>query len=442
MEDNSLESLTAFFEWCYQSYQNDTHTVPDLLHNLHKKAIPMAQNFRAKAIRAIKLALRSLILIIPHMELSCLKSKVDGHPGVIPGLVYRAWHGIWDWVSFLHTHCIMERSLGETLRIASLHCIPRALASFGWHAGLRKSMLETPGYLTIFLRHWEEECSYVSQPELAWDELYFCIALEQLLLYRDEDDNVVAAIVNATEGGAETVSRIALDQLLYQLQSVKKGGRMQLDSLCFDLTIIWHLSSGLSSAALRPLLCRGLAPTIATFLRLLRSRTSGLDEIPSVIDRAVAATFSIISTILFTSNGPAWVSQLIDAGLVPGILDSGLWLSNMLPDMPSSVSAGVFGHLQQYLVYRSVLRSVKKTLKDVKRMQENQVVSGTLWEGYLAFEKIASHRLEVKAMFDKEVALGLQPGFLGCDTREVSVQFQILKEIWIEHIYPVFDKNR
>ena len=94
----------------------------------------------------------------------------------------------------------------------------------------------------------------------------------------------------------------------------------------------------------------------------------------------------------------------------------------MLPGMPSSVSPGVFYHLQQYLIYHSILHSIKKTLKDVKQIKKNQVASGALWKGYLVFEKIMSHCLEV--------VLGLQPEYLGYDTQKVNVQFHILKWKW------------
>jgi hypothetical protein len=66
-------------------------------------------------------------------------------------------------------------------------------------------------------------------------------------------------------------------------------------------------------------------------------------------------------------------------------------------------------------VYCSVLRCVRKTLKDVKWIQENQDVSDPLWEAYFVFEKIALDQLELRGMFDTEVALGLEPGFLGCN---------------------------
>jgi hypothetical protein len=285
-------------------------------------------------------------------------------------------------------------------------------------------MIETPGLLVILVRHWTEEDTYAKKPELLWNNPYFALALDQLLQYEQAADReVVIAIADAVDGSAETASRVALKQLSARLQYLKNGNPLQLDSsICFYLMVIHHLSSGSFSTNLRPLLCQGLTPAIAKFLNLLRPVTNHQPvEVPHGIDHCMLATFSIVCTILFSANGPAWVSQFIDAGLVPGILSAGVWLRRLRPDLPSSVAHGVFGYLERYLVYRSVLRSVRKTLKDVKRMRGDQDVSGPLWQEYFVFEKISLQRLDLKAMFDKEVDLGLEPGFLGCKNRAVSV---------------------
>jgi len=103
------------------------------------------------------------------------------------------------------------------------------------------------------------------------------------------------------------------------------------------------------------------------------------------------------------------------------LLGSRSSLEHIDSTFPSAISTGVFGHLQRYLVYRSVLRSVKKTLKDVRWMKNGQQLAEPLWQQYLVFEKIALNRLELKTMFDKEVALGSDPGHSGCEKRDVSV---------------------
>jgi hypothetical protein len=420
----SLRSYSAFVEWCKKDC--DEETIVDILRNVHSKKIPASQNFRAKAIQAIKMALRSLFLFLPLMAIECRNKKVVGYPFIFAKLVHKSWCGIWEWVSFLHTHCVVAQSLGETLKVASLHFIPKALESFGWYAGLRRSMITTPGLFAILVSHWVEEDTYVTQPKLEWDQCHFANCLDQLLLYYSsgykEDGEVVLAITNAVDGGPETVSRVALKQLSARLQYVEDEDSPHLHTVCFNLMVIHRLSSGSSLANLQQLLCQGLAPTIVKFLNILPSKVGCRDdEIPLVIDNCMLATISIVSTILFSANGPAWVSQLIDAGLVPGMLSSGRWLEHIDSTFPSAISTGVFSHLQRYLVYRSVLRSVKKTLKDVRWMKNGQHLAEPLWQQYLVFEKIALNRLELKTMFDKEVALGSDPGHSGCEKRDVSV---------------------
>jgi hypothetical protein len=422
MEENSLQSFPAFIEWCEQNRGQETMT--SLLNNLRGEKIPTSPKFRAKALRAIKMALRSLFLIVAWMNVERSYTKLDGYPHVISGMVHKSWHAIWDWVSFLHMHCIVEQSLGKTLEIASLHAIPLALGSLGWHAGLRKSMLRTPGLLAILVRHWVKEDTYLQLAELEWHTRDFAIALDQLLTYEQKEDrDVIVAMADVVEGGPETASRIALEQLSAQLPYIEDENSHHLPTVCFNLMIIHHLSSGSSPANLQLLLCNGLAPIIAKFLNILRPKTYCEEsEVPPVIDHCMLATFSIVSTILLSANGPAWVAQLIDAGLVSGILSSGLWLQHLASDLPTSISSGVFGRLREYLVYRSVLRSIKnKMLKEVRCIKDTQHLSEPLWQEYLVFEKLALQRLEIKASFDKEVALGLEPGYLGCENRDVSI---------------------
>jgi hypothetical protein len=71
-------------------------------------------------------------------------------------------------------------------------------------------------------------------------------------------------------------------------------------------------------------------------------------------------------------------------------------------------------------VYRSVLRTIGKALEDVKRIQDGRDVSGPMWKIFFSFQEAASRRLAVKAMFDKDIQSGLEPGFTGCDNRLVG----------------------
>jgi hypothetical protein len=54
-------------------------------------------------------------------------------------------------------------------------------------------------------------------------------------------------------------------------------------------------------------------------------------------------------------------------------------------------------------------------------MKNGQYLAEPLWQQYLVFEKIALNCLELKTMFDKEVALGSDPGHSGCEKQDMSV---------------------
>lgn len=406
--DPSLQTLETFFSWCAETAHEDKDT-PALLRNLHHDKIPTVSGHSADSIQVIKVALRSLVSL----------ERLDGSRAEISKMIQEAWSDhLWGWLEFLHTRCVIEQSLGETLMLVSLRLIPRILGHLAWHLGLRESVIRTPGCLDILLRHWVEEETYVKKPQMAWGMRYFALALDKLLCYSEGDDDEILVIIgDAIEGGRDAVARIALNQLSAQL---KDGNDRMIvfDVISFNLTVIDFFVSGSSSATLRSLLCQGLMVTIARFLNKLDRTTFATDN--ESLQSCIIAALSIVSTVLFSANGHSWISQCIDAGLISGVLCSERWLHALGPIFPSRISGTVFGYLQPYLVYRSVLRTIGKALEDVKRIQAGRDVSGPMWKIFFSFQKAASRRLAVKAMFDKDIQSGLEPGFTGCGNRLVG----------------------
>lgn len=248
--------------------------------------------------------------------------------------------------------------------------------------------------------------------------------MDQLLRYDErEDKEVVNIIVNATEGGGDAVAHMALKQLTNQMDDARDhhDRPVMTDALCYDLTMINYLTQGSSSATLRSLLCAGLVPAVVRFLNYIDSQNSSAsDDVLDDFKNSMLAASSIIANALFSANGHSWVSQCIDAGLIPAILRSERWLRNIPADFSSLFASGIFTYLQQYLVYRSVLRAVGKALNDVKQMQISRDTSSSFWKDFNTFEEVALYRLALKKIFDLQIEAGSEPGFTGCENHVVS----------------------
>lgn len=288
--------------------------------------------------------------------------------------------------------------------------------------------------MSLLIRHWLEEDLYLLWPELGWDRGCFTAALEQL--YRLElagDLTLMNAITNAADGGIQTIAKVAIKRLIKQIRS----GPIALDSpdwynISIQTSFIHHLSNK-SSVATQSLLYQGLVAAIVKCVYALpREIPHHESEIPSPLGHCVVNIFKIMNSIVTIANGPAKISQALDVGLVQAILKGGLWLQRLkstVSGMDYIASRQLFGHLRQYLVYRSVLRSVQTTLKQVEDLNIDPAGTGAFFEDYIRFRGAAKNRLVVKGLSDQIAGKGDNPGFLGCERKDVGQRY-ILKHLY------------
>jgi hypothetical protein len=117
-------------------------------------------------------------------------------------------------------------------------------------------------------------------------------------------------------------------------------------------------------------------------------------------------------------NGPHFVVRALNNGLLAAFILSWPWIQRIQIDRDcgaSLLSAGFFGILEDYLVYRSVLRSVDKALKVVEGMD----ILVHACEAWVAFQQVASARLHLKEEFDAQSDSRLDRGFFGCAYHDV-----------------------
>jgi hypothetical protein len=417
MNASPPKDLSAFIKTCTLSMHSDS--VSDALVHLQSGKIPDLHSNSLADIEAIKQAIGSLLLLRFVMISSAINRHLPIGPGVAPDLIHSAWQDIWRWIVFLHTHCVIKQARGEIVMQASLWTIPVTLMSFGWHSGLRLSLIRTPGMISMPLaRQWLKADTHPKQ----LDERHFSDALEQLLTYqgadKDTDEEVIAAIVHSTEGGEAVVTRVALQQFGAMLQFQ----RIDFDVLSLFLTLIHNISS--SHPILRPsLLYQGLIPLIASFLRQLPTLASDGDP---VVDRCIYMAYTNLVIFTQTINGPSFIVHGLDKGLLAAFVTSWPLMQQASPELSSSTAIHFFAVLKDYLVYRSVLRSLAKALKEIKRIGV-LALDCKPWE---TFQTFALRRLAVKDEFDEQSESRLDPGFFGCANHNVSEKINVLYAVW------------
>ena len=209
MDDSCSENPSTFLEMCALSVHSNKLT--DVLNHLESGSILGLHSNGLADVEVIKHAIGSLHILGFVMFSSSFHKDQPNGPGAAPDLIHTAWQDIWRWIAFLYTKCITTQAYGEMIMHASLRTIPSTLMMFGWHPGLRLSMIRTPGLIPMLTQQWVQEDTYVKQLELAWNKRHFALALEHLFTYGNDkeyntDKEIVAIIVRAAVGGEAVVT--------------------------------------------------------------------------------------------------------------------------------------------------------------------------------------------------------------------------------------------
>lgn len=200
---------------------------------------------------------------------------------------------------------------------------------------------------------------------------------------------------------------------LQQFDTLLQSKCLDIEPVSLFLTLIHEISC--SHPVLRPsLLCQGLIPTIISFLQHLSPLAS--NENSSAVNRCTMLAITTLIMYTQTINGPSFIVQGLDKGLLVAFVMSWPFIQRAHLEFAAVAATEIFAVLKDYLVYRSVLRSVAKALKVMKRMG----VLASDCEPWVAFEKSALARLHIKDAFDAESGSRLDPGFSGCANNNVG----------------------
>lgn len=136
---------------------------------------------------------------------------------------------------------------------------------------------------------------------------------------------------------------------------------------------------------------QGMVSWVAKLLLWLhkQSRRSPLEEHVASKATVLLGVDTLYKSFL-SPNGPSWVIQALDAG----VLSANLKLCE-----PT-----LFHILCQYLVYKAVVRSVARALRRMERLKSEDSLGGPTREAWIAFEMLAEERISQKRQVDEEEA--------------------------------------
>lgn len=414
MDDASLESLSAFFEWCEQGEKCNLRRH---LRYLESNDIPNSEIPNHSDIESIKLAIRSMHAIRAIIRgIYTGKCKADEN-GISPfELILNAWPGSCHWIHFLHTHCISKACYGETLMSISLRTIPLFLQFFALEDALRSAVIETQGVIVMLTQYWMKEKSFVQHSELEWDKLHYTNTLASLLRYdQAEDTLLLTTIFQSVDGGACQIARVATEHLTFHL--AENDNNLNTGLISFYVYCAYVLLDTNDPAPQKRTAYLVMIPAVTALLCRIPSPEVINTPITSPMDSCLMMCCSILLRVAHLSDGPSWVCQALDEGFLLGLLRSEPWaLRTCSSELISTMSKKLFDLLHQYLVYRSVLRTIANSMKMIR--DDHRAGDGLfpVREGWLSLRNAASERLALRDLFDN----GIDSGYSGCDNVQVS----------------------
>jgi hypothetical protein len=386
--EQKLDKLSRLVESSANAPINEVESV---FQYLDTRRIPASDKPTAKDECAVDLALWAL-LVVSACEGHLKKSRV-----LDPALT-KAWPRIWKWLEFLHIQCCQKSVFGGSFKIRALSMIPNTLMVLGRSNVLRRLATSTAGVITMVAKYWLGEgidAGVEGFFKVAGMARPFTNALDSLLDAEDLTPDRLADVVAAAPGGAKMVARVAIQHL----SDVSSFKQPDFETVYAHLSLINNLSCNSYPSLHLALLNRGMI--LAMVKMLVFCNMQPMDNV-RIAGCVMMCYFTFIDALM-TVNGPSWVVQAFDSGILPALLKSGRRLTQLDAHRRNLCTKLLSDLLCQYLVYRSVLRPIAKALRRTERLQIDEDVAGPLWDGWLLFKSLAEERIAIKDERDDEV---------------------------------------
>lgn len=330
------------------------------------------------------------------VELACLSLLViaacDKHLRVSNALdssLSDIWPSIWRWIDFLHKNCCQKATYGDHMKLRALTLIPATLATLGHSSTLRPLVTTTPNVISMMTKYWADEGKHPAVEaffEAGGLDRPFTRALDSLLDPQNLTPNCLPDVVAAVSGGAPEVARLALKHM----DEISQLSAPKFEVIFCHLSLINNLANNTFSPLHFALLNCGIIPRTIKMLNWINSQSNS----DIVAARSVMICYFTLVDSIMSTNGSSWVNQAFDSGIVPSILHTGHYLTQISEHYRGQCTS-IFPLLCQYLVYHSVLRSVGKFLRRMERRPVQKEIAGPLWDGWLLFQSLAKERLKM-----------------------------------------------
>jgi hypothetical protein len=393
-----------------RSVANNIQSVSQIYAALAPSKIPKPGTSRGQAQRAAKEAGLSLIAV------SSYDLAQNQHAA---SKFLTAWPNIWKWIEFLHSKCIVEVTYGESIMLSSILAIGRVLKTLATNPPICDLMSNTPGVFPMVVHYWSKEGTDMSM-ELANVNGLFTCTLYHLINEGENMSSILPIILDAVEGGAETIARASLEHLSKALDHVP----VDLFDIHCHLILISHFACDEP-----PSLCAAFhsrKPILATMKALDVISTSASCSHPQIKARVTGQCFITTANVLeSTTQTPSELRRVLDDGFLVSLLKSGAQLIHMKEDKREQIIKKIFNFVGRHLVFHSVLGSVAKSLERI-RLDIDGEVARPIRSAWLEFQKAAEERLVCRKRFDEDEKSATGPGY-GCQRQEVSSPYSLLQ---------------
>ncbi|KAJ6606916.1 hypothetical protein B0H10DRAFT_1819325 [Mycena sp. CBHHK59/15] len=312
-------------------------------------------------------------------------SEFTTHPDLRSRII-GSWPGIFKWLCYLYDQRIVTEKNSDTVqaRITTLCTVIRDLYR---DEKVRNSIRKTPGIIALCTRFWIHQSS----------PLITTITFSLLQPSTCEEFN---EIVDAASGNAELVAKTAIDRLRSAMNKSPMHPE-HVSMLAFTITTLSQLPR-------HPVAFHLLANNsiwVVTRMLFLVSRVVGSS--PDFDEKylpAIRTGFTCLRGALIQDDSPRLVSQTLDAGLLRAMCGLSLLLQNHVDQTSQDVVQFILRvTLPQHMVYRSVVRIMKREQKEVDpELADLTVMRSWLREDWMSLLLI-THLRSIVAKLPKEV---------------------------------------
>ncbi|KIM82786.1 hypothetical protein PILCRDRAFT_820070 [Piloderma croceum F 1598] len=401
---DSLESLNKLVKLIDGNFALHSELMPVFYHHLDPKKIPHPTRPPPDVLHTLKMATTALEGIA-----ACVDAQHKSENEALLTSIETHWpFKIWKWTHFLLIHCFskpMLNSIDTKFRFHVYFITMSLLSILAEETGLRVTIGSTPGLIAIITKLWIAEAKkeggvmgfkasmvlerFVSAPKPGW--------LDQIIAAADNNPILVAKTIleriraNLLEPGILPTNYAAIHK---------------------DLLIAMGFSQAATPAVCHALRSQHSITTITKAMLCLSSdRHANAPHRTGIPNRFIGQclTFCIIyldMSFIDSEDAGTWIAQAIDAQLIPAFLKSTRFfvhdgaLEQICPKILGDV-------IPQYLVYRTVLRAVARSLKNIRRLGLEGLVpeNGPFRDSWTTLNELVNERLGIKAHYDKDPSL-------------------------------------